>query len=207
MTPTELGDIIADGWAALTEEQKIKWNFWTLEHPITSSRGDKIGLYGWQGYYQVNAVIATVDPTAILSDPPTTTTPPATTALTPQVWTKRARLASGATLRGALAWIELADEVPTGTSLVIKQAYDIRSNKSRRLPRTRHVTVALETEAGPLNLQVPRGYYAETAGANKFASIKGATAARRRDLPLAQALWVNMTNGTVTKESVKNPTT
>lgn len=207
MKPTELGDIIAAAWAGLTDDQRIAWNFYSLAHPITSSRGDKIALYGWQGFYEVNALIGIVDATALLLDPPTTTAPPTPITTTGQVWTKRARLANGTTLRGALAWIETAEAIPAGTAVIIKQSYNIRSNKTRRLPRTRHVTVWKETETGPINLQVPRGYYASTNGANKFASVRGRTAARRKDLPLCRAIWLNMATGDTTETTINNPTT
>lgn len=207
MTPTELGNIIAVAWAALTDEQRTCWNFWSLQHPITSSRGDRIALYGWQAFYAVNAALAVVDPTLILNDPPATSTPPPPIQVSGALWTKRARLASGSTLRTSLAWLDLATPIPPGTAVIVKQAYAIRSARSRRLPRNRHVTTLQETDAGPVNLQTPRGYFASTAGANKFASIKGATASRKRNKPLCRLQILNTDNGATTTITVANPHT
>jgi hypothetical protein len=207
MTPTELGDIIAAAWQALTDDQRTCWNFWSLQHPITSSRGDRIALYGWQAFYAINAALAVVDPALILDNPPTTTTPPPPIKVTGTVWTKRAQLASGATLRTSLAWLDLANAIPTGTAVIVKQAYEIRSSRTRRLPRNRHVTTLQEADTGPVNLQTPRGYFATTAGANKFASIKGATASRKRNKPLARLQVINTSNGATITITVANPHT
>lgn len=207
MNPTELGDIIAAIWPTLTTEQRTCWNFWALQHPLTSSRGDRIALYGWQAFYAVNAALAVVDPALILNDPPTTTTPPTAPTVTAMIWTKRAKLANGTTLHGGVAWLELEEPIPTGTVVIVKQAYSTRSARSRRPPRNRHVTTLQETDAGPVNLQTPRGYFASTAGANKFASIKGATASRKRNLPLCRLQVINTDNGTTTTITVANPHT
>lgn len=207
MTPTELGDIIAAIWPTLTAQQRTCWNFWGLQHPVTSSRGDRIALYGWQAFYAVNAALGVVDPALILHNPPTSATLPPVPNVTGMLWTKRAQLANGTTLRRGLAWLELGEPIPTATAVIIKQAYSIRSARSRRLPRNRHVTTLQETEAGPVNLQTPRGYFASTAGANKFASIKGATASRKRNLPLCRLQVINTNNGATITITVANPHT
>jgi len=73
-------------------------------------------------------------------------------------------------------------------------------------PRVRHVTIAQSGDTSPLPLDVPTGYFATTAGANRFASIKGQTARRRPDLPLGIARIISTTNGLRVDVTLGNPT-
>jgi hypothetical protein len=205
MTPTELGDIITPAWDALTDDQKMAWNYWSMAHPTTVETGDTLGLYGRQGHYALNAALAVIDATALLDDPPPSTTPPTTVRLTPQVWNKKSQLANSATLRRGVAWIEINGAIPNDTALIVKQAHGKRNAKTRRRPRNRHVTIAKAGETGQINLEVPRGYYASTNGANQFASVRGRTAARRLDLPLVRLFWVNTQTGAIIHTTLMNP--
>ena len=75
-----------------------------------------------------------------------------------------------------------------------------------RAPRVRHVTVIAAGGSGEFSLTEPSGYFATTAGANRFATIKGQTARRRPDLPLGKIRVINTSNGVMRKRSIPNPT-
>jgi hypothetical protein len=75
-----------------------------------------------------------------------------------------------------------------------------------RTPRVRHVTTMIPAQTGNVPLDVPQGYFATTNGVNRFATIKGRTAARRPDLPLGRLRVVNLTNGKVIRQTIPNPT-
>lgn len=204
---TLLESIIADAWDALTDEQRTLWNFWTLDHPHTTATGKKLGLYGWQGYYQRNAWLAIADVSLLLSSPPTDDQPPLIVNVTAAVAKKKSQLSDGTTVNAGFAWLQLQSQLPSTTALIVIQGNRTVSPTSRRPPRARHVTVVLPNESGPVNLQVARGWYALTAGVNRYSSIKGYNARRLRRHPLAKLVWVNTDNGATTFAVVPNPWT
>lgn len=73
-------------------------------------------------------------------------------------------------------------------------------------PRVRHVTTMIPDQTGAVPLDEPTGYFATTAGLNKFATIKGLTARRRPDLPLGKLRTISLVNGRVNKTTIPNPT-
>jgi hypothetical protein len=73
-------------------------------------------------------------------------------------------------------------------------------------PRVRHVTTIEAPATAPVPLNVPQGYYATTAGINRFATIRGVTARRRPDLPLGKLRVINTTNGVLRTQTIPNPT-
>jgi hypothetical protein len=77
--------------------------------------------------------------------------------------------------------------------------------KSKK-PAVRHVTTWQEGDAEEISLDEPTGYYATTAGENRFARIKGLTARRRPDLPLGRVKFINRDNGKIIYATIPNPT-
>lgn len=80
------------------------------------------------------------------------------------------------------------------------------SAKKNRRPSTRHAAVYAPSDPDTIRLDTPTGYYATTAGENKFATIRGLTARRRPDLPLGKALFINTANGRRERKTIPNPT-
>jgi len=81
----------------------------------------------------------------------------------------------------------------------------MNARRPNRTPRVRHVTTIQPDAAGPVPLDQPTGYFATTAGVNKFARIKGLTARRRPDLPLGILRVISTTNGRIHRQTIPNP--
>jgi len=202
---TLLGDNIQPAWQALTPEQRTCWHFWAATHPQLDAFGNLQTLYGQQAHYERNAALAQADPPPLLTDPPTNTTKPPTPNLIAQTWPIQSKLIDDTIARRGLAYIDFIEELDNNTLVVIRQAYDTKLSGKGRPPRVRHVTVVPPLGFGPVSLVDPNGYYATTAGNNRFARIRGITARRRPDKPLATGRVVNLLNGEVVRITVPNP--
>lgn len=205
MPPTLLDQRIAGAWGALTDEQRLCWNFYTLANPVTTSKGYRWSLYGYPGFYSVNAWLAVLGSSFILDDPPTSKAPPSTYRVTAMATRKRVQLFGASSQPRGYAWLDLLGPLDADTALIVRQGDRSKSPSSGRPARKRHVTTLLPGETGPINLQAPRGFFAETAGITKYASIRGGTAARLPKLPFAELLWVRVSNGQTSHETVANP--
>jgi hypothetical protein len=77
--------------------------------------------------------------------------------------------------------------------------------KKNKKPAVRHVSTWQTGDGNEISLDVPTGYYATTAGENRFARIKGLTARRRPDLPLGRVKFIDRTSGKQTSATIPNP--
>jgi len=205
MKPTLVGDHIKAAWAALTDEQKMAWNYWALGKPMTSAKGRYIGLYGYQAYFQRNSLLGSMDPALMLTTPPTNEAPPPRVRARAQVWKKKSQMFSTFTNGRGYAWIRILEPLPAAVNVIVRQTYSKKSPRSGRPARSRHVTYAAPGEGQDVNVYMPRGYYASTAGANKFSTIKGASSRRHKALPFARLIIINTENGKFTEGTVENP--
>lgn len=179
-----LRDLIADRWAGLTAEHHTCWQFYAAANPRPDRRGRLTTLTGWQMYYSVNANLAVQQPPQWIDEPPDNHEPPPTLNITAAAWARTVRLANGTTALSGFAWLEIDTAIPDNTYAVVTQAYATQLKNPLVRSRIRHTNVLAAGTTGTVNLQTPTGYYAETAGNNKFARIKGLSARRRQDRPL-----------------------
>lgn len=203
--PTLLGDVIQPEWQSLTPEQRTCWHFWALANPQQDEQGRLTTLYGQQAHYARNADIATAVTVPLLTEPPPDTTPPAKVAIVTFAWPIQSQLTMTTTARNGYAWAETSKPLPADTLIIVKQGYDRKKTGKGRPPRVRHITVLIPLDAGKIDLRAPTGYFASTAGENRYSRIKGVTAKRRPDLPLGTVRIVNVTNGETIREILKNP--
>lgn len=203
--PTILGDIVQPAWQGLTPEQRTCWHFWAAANPLYDELGRLRTLYGNQAHYHTNANIAVLQTEPLLQDPPTTTTPPATVAIITIAWPLQSLITGTTTARYGLIYLELDEQVPADTAVIVKQAYTKKTGTTGRPARTRHVTIILPLATADVPLDVPDGYYATTAGVNRYATIKGRTAQRRPDRAAGKIRIVNLLNGQTVGELLKNP--
>lgn len=203
--PTLLSDFIQPHWNALTPEQRVCWHFWAADHPLVDELGRLRTLYGAQAHYNRNGNIAVTEDNTLLGNPPTTMTAPQAVAIITVAWPLQSLISGTTTARRGLVYLELDEPMPTDTAVIVKQGYDKKHNGPGRPPRVRHVTIIQPLQSGDVALDIPDGYYATTAGNNKFATIRGRTAQRRPDKPLATVRIVNLTNGQTVREVLKNP--
>jgi len=245
-----IADHLAALWLALTNDQRICWHFSAAKNPLVQEDGNVFSENGWQYFVDVNAPLAVVDVTHVLSDPPATDTAPNTAALEVAAWKLPVKLgAGGSSQRPDLLakWTVLG---PGNTDAIITQEYDAFTGyhtpyaaterisatnatsqawittgttgeylttgvltaqrpdppKKNKKPAVRHVSTWQNGDAQEINLSDPKGYYATTAGLNRFATIKGMTARRRPDLALGRVTFINRDNGERVKATIPNPT-
>jgi len=203
--PTLLGDIINPAWNALTPEQRTCWHFWAAANPLVDQFGQLHTLYGEQAHYKKNADIAVTENNPLLSDPPNTSTAPLAVAVVTVAWPLQSLIQGTTTARRGLVYLNLDDPLPADTAVIVRQGYDTKSAGRGRAPRIRHVTIIQPLDEGAIVLDIPAGYYATTAGNNKFATIRGRTAQRRPDKPLGTIRIVNLTNGQTVRQVLANP--
>jgi len=203
--PTLLTDVINPAWAALTAEQRTCWHFWALAHPRANLAAKLQALYGKQAHYSYNADAARAELTLPLTSPPTATTPPVQVIIRANGLSMKTKLPDGTVHRYGIAWINLPHKVPGDSLIIIKQSYTRKRAPQKRPARTRHVRVVTVDEEGNILLTSPNGYYASTAGNNRFATIKGRTARRRPDLPFARYKIVRLSTGTYEIRTIPNP--
>lgn len=203
--PTLLGDVIQPAWQSLTPEQRTCWHFWAAAHPQVTEGGYRFTMFGQQAHYSRNADIAVSEEGTLLEDPPATTTPPRQVAIVTYSWPKQALITGTTTARNGYAFLDVTDELPADTTVIVRQGYDRKKTGKPRPPRIRHVTIITPLYSGNVSLLIPAGYYASTAGATKYARIKGVTARRRPDLPLGTIRVVNVTNGETIRQVLANP--
>lgn len=78
--------------------------------------------------------------------------------------------------------------------------------KRNKTPRVRHVTTWQQDDEETISLADSFGYFATTDGDNRFSKVRGLTARRRPDLPLARVRFISRENGNVIKGTIPNPT-
>lgn len=203
--PTLLSDEIHPAWMGLTADQRICWHFWAAAHPMYDQGGQLRTLYGAQAHYKKNADIAVTETNPLLADPPATTTPPLPVAIITVAWPLQSLISGTTTARRGLVYLDLDEVVPVDAAVIVRQGYDKKHVGRGRPPRIRHVTIIQPLDVGAIALDIPTGYYATTAGNNKFATIRGRTAQRRPDKPLGTVRIVNLTNGQTVRQVLSNP--
>jgi hypothetical protein len=203
--PTLLGDIIQPAWNGLTPEQRTCWHFWASANPQLDELGRLVTLYGQQAHYARNADLATALTVPLIEEPPANETPPQPIAILTFAWPIQSLIGGTVTARQGIVYGELSDPVPTNHVVIVKQGYDRKKTGRGRPPRIRHVTVLIPLDSGLVDFTIPTGYYATTSGDNKFSTIKGITARRRPDKPLATIRVVNATNGQTIRQVLANP--
>lgn len=203
--PTLIGDHLAAKWNSLTDEQRSCWLFWAMANPITSAKGHKLAMYGYEAYVQRNSLLAAMDPELALTDPPANATPPPPAQIRAVNWQKKSKVQNAFRAYNGQAYLQLVQPLPAGCNLMVKQTFQSISKSSGRPARSRHVTYAKQGEPPLINIVVPRGYYASTAGANKYASIKGRTARRKKQLPFARVIIIDLATGNTREQTVGNP--
>lgn len=203
--PSVISTLLRPRWAALTREQRIAWQFFTMHRPITSAKGDLYGLYGYQGFVQTNAILATIDDNLIMDDPPTSDDRPRPLDVSPQALPRQSRASNGDTLPAGFAWLVLNSPVPLDHAATVRQAVYGRSKSSRRPWSTRHVTVIPPGATGTVNLQVPSGWFPITEGGTKYGAITGKAILRRRVYRLARLTVVHTESGRWIEQFVHNP--
>lgn len=245
-----LEDVMGPAWSALTASERICWHFTGQRNPILDLDGTFFTLNGWQFYVDTNSPLAVVNPTLMLTEPPTDKKPPNTDPLHATMWPLPGKLATGGSAHRAPVKVAWGSPGPPNTAVIIKQGYtQFRGNsakypinqritatfadhqtwittgitgeylttgvataqretsaKKNKKPSVRHVTTYQLGDAEVISLNDPKGYYATTAGENKFATIKGMTARRRPDLPLGRVTFINLDNGEIIEQTIPNPT-
>ncbi len=203
--PTLLGDIIQPAWQSLTPEQRNCWHWWAAAHPQTDELGRLRTFYGQQAHYSRNAELAVVESVPLLSDPPPDENPPFTVAILSVAWPLQSLLSGTTTARRGLVYLQLSDAMPSDAVAIVRQGYSQKKTGRGRPPRIRHVTILVPTQTGDVSLVDSLGYFASTAGSNRYATIHGQTAQRRPDLPLGTIRFTSITNGTTIAQTLKNP--
>lgn len=203
--PTLLGDVIQPAWQSLTAEQRTCWHFFALQHPQLVEDGRLFTLWGMQLHYALNANIAVTETNPLLDDPPATTDKAEPVTFTAYAWPLQSRMADLSTSRNGFLYLEGNKPVPITVAAIVHQAYLRKKGGPGRPPRLRHATVAQPGSTGVLSLSTPEGYFATTAGDNRYSRIKGRTARRRGDLPLARVKTINLENGQITRGVIANP--
>jgi len=200
-----LYDLIAAHWEGLTTEQQVCWRFWAADNPRTDREGRLGTRTGWQAFYSANCITALHPTPAWIDEPPAVEPEQPTVKITVGAWGRTARLANNTTARSGFAWLEIDEPLPDNTYASVTQSYYRQVKNPTKASRIRHTNILGPGDSGTVNLQTPSGYYAETAGVNKFAKIKGITARRRRDRPLG-TLRITTNTGTLTwRSSLPNP--
>ena len=203
--PTLLGDIIQPAWEALTPEQRTCWHIWAQRNPQSDARGRLTTLYGQQAHYQKNAPIAVAETVPLLADPPTSSTKPKAPKITSSLWPLKSKPPTGPSSNRPIAYVDFVEPLDGDTLVVIRQSYTRKLNGKGRPPRIRHVTIVPPLGGGEVILTESIGYFATTAGLNRFAKIRGVTAKRRPDKPLGSARVINLLNGQIIQVSIPNP--
>lgn len=205
MPPTLIADVLTPLWQALTPDQQIAWGFYGNETPLTTQRGAKWALHSFQAFAQVNGRLATVDETYVIEDPPTTTTPPSFPQATLQALPQRARAAWDWTQYPGWAFLILDGPLPATTAAIVRNSWRGKTKATGRTQTGNHITTIKPTEDGPINLQVPRGYYASTGGAAPRATMSGRRALRFPSSASILIEWLSLTNGQVVRQQLSNP--
>lgn len=203
--PTLLTDRVQPAWQDLTPEQRTCWHFWAAANPQVDSTGELQTLYGQQAHYQRNAALAVIDEDLQLTDPPTSNTPPEPITITAAVWPNQALLPDDTTARRGTAALILRNSLPSTRGAIVTQTYDTKKKPRGRPPRVRHVLIIDSGTPTTIDPSIPDGYFATTAGANRFARILGRTARRRPDLPFGKVRVIDLQTGAVTRQPINNP--
>lgn len=203
--PTLLGDVIQPAWQALTPEQRTCWHYWSLQHPQLNADGKTFAPWGQQSHYARNAQIAVTETNPLLEDPPTTDDAPTLPTIKTNAWPLQARLADDTTARQGFVILDNTTPLPSNAAAIITQGYTEKKTGKGRPPRIRHVTIMQPLSSGTVSLDDPLGYYATTAGDNRYSRVKGLRARRRPDLPLAKIKVINLDNGKITRGVITNP--
>lgn len=203
--PTLLSDVIQPAWQALTAEQRTCWHYWSLQNPQITEDGILFTPWGQQAHYRLNANIAVTESNPLLEEPPTTNDPPPTLQINSYAWPLQSKLADDTIARSGFVVLDRAAPLDDKTAAIVTQGYTRKKNGKGRPPRLRHVTVMQPLSSGTISLDDPVGYYATTAGNNRYATIKGRRARRRPDLPLAKIKVINLETGRITRGTINNP--
>lgn len=203
--PTLISEELAPAWSSLTPEQRTCWHFSAMKHPVLGGDGSPEILFGYQYHYNRNGQLAVVDPDLMLTDPPPTHAPPQQVAIVSVAWPLGSQITGTTTARQGFAWLELDDPLPAETAVIVTQGYYRNLTNSRKTPRIRHVTVIEPLGSGTISLIMPSGYFATTAGANKYATIKGIRAMMLPQKPLGTIKVVNVTTGQTIRQILANP--
>lgn len=215
--PRLTGDRLSPAWAALTDEQKLCWKIWAINHPVILTSGDLWILYPWQCFYSVNAWLAVADASYILPDPPTSTARPEPKSWTAQLWAAKHKTATGTTERRA----RLYAIAPAGRSAdeltIVTQGYTANHGGPplacsptpspwRTAPRPRHCIVVEPEYSGPIDLTEQTGYFTTGDPPADKTTIVGPGVARRKKLRAAQLIHVSLLSGLYSRASIDNPT-
>jgi hypothetical protein len=203
--PTLLTQKLRPRWIDLSPDQRCCWHFDAARKPVRNAKGVSNTLYGYQYFYNRNVLLIVADDSYVLDDPPQDHTAPEVEIIPAMVWPNAARRADGTTTRRPSLWLQPQRLWPENSFGIVRQGYakNIRNPPNR--PRPRHVKIVQPLTLVPIFLTVPNGYFATTNGLNRFATIKGGTAARVRDKPVARVLTVSRTNGSYSTYPVPNP--
>lgn len=200
-----LKDLIADHWNNLTPEQQLCWRFYAATHPRPDRQGRLTTQTGYQCFYAANCITATHATPAWTDEPPHTEPEQPVLDITGAAWARSVRLWNGTTGLSGFAWLEINTPLAAGTYAAVTQAYYNQRRDPKKLSRIRHTNVLGPGDTGVVNLQTPSGYYAETAGANKFARIKGLGARRDRRRPLATLKIAVLDGAAGWRQIIPNP--
>jgi hypothetical protein len=162
-------------------------------------------MYGQQAHYSRNSEIAVAESITLLSDPPSNEDAPLTVAILTVAWPLQSLLSGTTTARRGFTYLSLGDTMPSDTVAIVRQGYAQKKTGRGRPPRIRHVTIIVPLQSGDISLLDPLGYFASTAGANRYATITGRTAKRKPDLPLGTIRFTSTTNGSTVAQILKNP--
>lgn len=204
MPPTLLSSILAPAWNALTAEQRTCWHFWALAHPQTSEQGVLRTNYGNQEHTARNANIAVADGPALITDPPTTQPDPPFVTVIVIAWPLQSKLQGAEIARRGVIALEFPNPLPANITAIVTQGYTQKHSGKGRQPRIRHVTRKLPGTDGVLRLDIASGYFAETSGDTKYARIKGISARRRPDLPIAKLKIIDVETGKRARQAIAN---
>jgi hypothetical protein len=204
--PTLLTDRLIPHWISISPDQRCCWHFDAAVHPIKGKTGRTTILYGYQYFYNRNVLLIVANDSWALDDPPPNTTDPLPEIIPAIVWPKASKSPTPPNRRRPVLYLAPLQPWPTGQFGIVTQAYYRNKRNPPNRPRIRHVKVILEGTQNPFTLRIPDGYYAETAGQNRFATIKGGTALRRPDLPVGTVFNVRRDNGSWARYVIPNPT-
>lgn len=203
--PSLLGDIIQPAWQSLTAEQKTCWHFWAARHPQITWDGNFRTLYGQQAHYSKNAWLAVADGPTLMVEPPANATKPPLPNIESAVWPLQALRANNTTARHGIAYLAMREQNNNEVVIIVRQGYTTKKSGKPKPPRIRHVTVIQPDAAGPWDLTIPVGYFASTAGNNRFSKITGKNARRKPNKPLGSAIVIDIYNGEKYSMTLANP--
>lgn len=205
MAGSLVADILGPHWQTLSSTQQIAWAFAGNARRVTTQRAESYALYSFQYFVNVNSDLAILGDSYIIDDPPTDFTPPQTFPLSFAALPHRSRFNDAATKYPGWAYLYASHTIPAAVGVIIRHLQRTPTKTTGRRQTGNHVTFMLPGESGAVNLQVPRGYYANSAGSQDAAKTRGGSALRRRFLPALRADFVNLNNGVTTTRTINNP--